>query len=118
MTAMDNGLAINPQDHIPRPQTGAPGRTVTVQAGDYDALGLDQAEGFRQVAGQRLNLHAQPAADDPATLDDLFHDVNGQMRRDGEADALGAAGLGKNGSIDADQPAMGVNQRAAGVALV
>ena len=36
----------------------------------------------------------------------------------GEADALGAAGFGKNGGIDAQQIAMGIHQRAAGVARV
>ncbi|CRR61835.1 hypothetical protein PAERUG_P45_London_17_VIM_2_12_12_04800 [Pseudomonas aeruginosa] len=51
-------------------------------------------------------------------LDDRLHDLQGQLGRDGEADTLGAAGLGEDRRVDADQVAGSVHQRAAGVAGV
>ncbi|MCY1234110.1 hypothetical protein D9M72_466820 [compost metagenome] len=51
-------------------------------------------------------------------LDNGLHHFQGQLDRDGEADALGATGLGEDRGVDADQVAAGVDQGAAGVAGV
>ncbi|KPY93045.1 Uncharacterized protein ALO94_05565 [Pseudomonas syringae pv. spinaceae] len=65
-----------------------------------------------------MNLDAQPAANDLTVFDDRLHDIHRQLGRDSEADALRAAGLGKDRGIDADQIASGIHQRTARVAGV
>ncbi|RMT71390.1 hypothetical protein ALP41_00603 [Pseudomonas savastanoi pv. nerii] len=65
-----------------------------------------------------MNFDAQPATNDLTVLDDRLHDIHCQFGRNSEADALGAAGLGKNRGIDTDQIAAGVYQRTARVTRV
>ncbi len=65
-----------------------------------------------------MNFDAQPATNDLTVFDDRLHNVHRQLGRNGKADALRAAGLGKNRGIDADQIAAGVYQRTARVTRV
>ena len=51
-------------------------------------------------------------------FDQVIHDFLGNRGGSGEADALPAAVRRKDGGVDADQVAAGINQRAAGVAPV
>ena len=48
-------------------------------------------------------------------MDDLFHDAAGGGDRDGETDAQRAAGTRVDGSVDADQVSLCVNERTAGI---
>lgn len=116
MPAMHNGYTIFSVSHHPDASGGE--RAVANRPDTTMPSCLGQPEGFCQIIGQRLNFHAQPATNDSPALDDLFHHVQCQRCWDGKADALGAAGLGKDGGIDAYQLAVGINQRASGVALV
>ena len=77
-----------------------------------------QAERFGQFLGQRLYFDAQPATNHLAVLDDRLHHFHRQFHRDRKTDALGAAGLGEDRRVDAGQVAIGIHQRAAGVARV
>jgi len=49
-------------------------------------------------------------------LHEIIDDVAHEIRRDREAHALEAAGAAENGGIEADQAAVDVDERAAGVA--
>jgi len=49
-------------------------------------------------------------------LQNFLHYVFGQAGGDGEADSLVTAATGKHGGIDPDEIALGVDQRAAGIA--
>ena len=59
----------------------------------------------------------QPRVTD-AGLDDLLHHALGEAHGDREADALVAAGAREDERVDADQVAVGVDERAAGVARI
>src|SRR5207247_4575938 len=76
------------------------------------------AEAFGDVGGDRLNPHADPtAADRPLVLElgnDRLHGLGGDV----EGDADRAARLREDRSIDADDVAIHVEGRAAGIALV
>ena len=76
------------------------------------------AERLGKLLGQRLHLHAEPAANNLAVFDDRFHHLQRKLHRDGESDALRTAGLGNDGGVDADQVASCIHQRAARVATV
>ena len=70
------------------------------------------------MAGRHVLRHdAEVSAGHFAVLQDLVHDVAGQVHRNGEADALVAfRAVRDDGGVDADQFAAVVDQRAAGVA--
>ena len=51
-------------------------------------------------------------------LEDLIHHAAHHVHRDREADAVGAEVLREHGGVDADQLAVRVDQRAAGIAEI
>ena len=51
-------------------------------------------------------------------LEDLIHDATDHVHRDREADAVRAERLRQDGRVDADQLAVGVDERAAGIAEI
>ena len=65
-----------------------------------------------------LHFDAEPAAHDIAVVDDLLHDAVGERRGDGKADPLGAAGVGVDRGIDADELAIGVDEGTPGVTWI
>ena len=99
-------------------QAGFLRRTVTENPCDHDARTSRQTKRLRQFLSQRLHFDTQPAANHLAVLDDRLHHFHRQFDRDRETDALGAAGLGEDRRVDAGQVAIGIHQRAAGVAGV
>src|SRR6202012_2432995 len=68
--------------------------------------------------GHGAIVRADPAAYHVAGLDDLVEHVARAGDGNGEADAFGADGLADQRGVDANQVAVGVDQRAAGVAEV
>ena len=60
-----------------------------------------------QVVGEQTDI----AADDTAVLLDLFDDATHQVDGDREPDTFGFRVLRQDGGIDADQLAIGINQR-------
>ena len=86
---------------------------------DHGAVRVRRAELLGDLRRQRLQRDAgDGAALDLAELDQVVHHVPREVARDGEADALVAAGLAEDGGVDADELAARVDQRAAGVARV
>ena len=95
-------------------------RTVHVNVGDEDALGvLGQPELFSDIRGNTVGAaHAQIAARDPAGHHEAVHDGCGEVHRNGKADANVAARRREDGTVDPDETALGINERAARVAHV
>src|SRR6185312_8440722 len=52
---------------------------------------------------------------DAAGLKDAFHHAAGEVNRHGETNSLIATSATKDGGVEADEPAFGINQRAAGI---
>ena len=77
------------------------------------------AELGRLLVGQILRHESQPAAYHVAVRQDLLHDAAHQIDGNGKADAFGSpVGAVQHGGIDADQIAVGVDERAAGIAEI
>src|SRR5690606_34559991 len=93
-------------------------RPAAQHARDDDAVVALQTKGLGQVGRDVLGLDAQPAASDVAGGDDLLEDGLRGRGRYGKAYSQRTAGLGINGGIDADEPALGIDQRPARIARV
>ena len=65
-----------------------------------------------------MNRGAEETAYNVAVVDDLIHHALGKIDGNRKTHALIAAAAGKNGGVDADEFALGVDQRAAGIARV
>lgn len=111
-------FSIDREQDIAGADASRVGRAAAHDAGDQRTFGIRQAEGLGQFGRDFLRLDADPAARDRAGPDDLLHDAARTGHRDGEADAERAAGARVDGSIDADQVALAIDQRAAGVARI
>ena len=81
-------------------------------------MGRVQAEALGDVLRHLLNLHAKPAARHMALALEIHDDFPGHGSGDGEADADRAAGGREDGGVDANDLALEVEGRTAGVALV
>src|SRR5690606_32680358 len=86
--------------------------------GHQGTLGRIEAKAFRDVLGDRLDAHTEPATPRLTELDQLVDDIFGKLRRNGETDTDRAAGRRDDRRIDADDLALHVEQRPAGIALV
>ena len=111
-------LTVHFQHHVAGLEAGFIGGAFRQHIGDHHALAALHLEGVGQFLGEILNGHAEHAAAHFAVLDQLVHYVHRHVGGDGEADAHIAAGGGENGGVDADQLAVEIDQRAAGVARV
>ena len=94
------------------------GGAIGLDLGDQGALLVLQAEAFGNLGGDRLDAHTEPAARDFPVVAQIFDDVLGVIRRDGEADAHAAAGGGEDGGVDTDHLTFLVEGRATGIAAV
>ena len=101
-------------DCSPARAAGPPGttsaRTTPPSRGEAEAAASSRRD--------RLRAHADVAAAHAAVLADLLEDVADDVARRGEAEALVAAGLREDQRVDADEPALGVDQRPAAVARI
>ena len=77
---------------------------------------IDEALG--DVVGDLLDAHAEPAAPRLAELAELIDDGDRGVRRHRKADADRAAGRRDDRGVDADDVAVEVEQRAAGIAAI
>src|SRR5580700_393586 len=95
-----------------------PALTVGLSLRHQRAGGLLQAHAVGEIGCQRLDLHADPSAGHAALVAQLrdhgFHGVC----RNGKGDADGTAGWREDRRVDADDVAVDVKSRAAGIALV
>src|SRR5271167_3447396 len=86
--------------------------------GDQSPLDARRAEGPREIGGEILNRHADPPTPDLAVAEQLIHHIACHVDRDSEADADIAAAWRQDRGVDADQPTLQIDERAAGVAWV
>src|SRR5690606_315143 len=107
--AVAGGLAINAANKLARWHAGAWRRAPAIRAGARRARPALQAKGVGQLRRQRLDFDAQPATDDLAVFDNGLHHLQRKLDRDGEANALGPTGFGKNRGVDANQIAVRVD---------
>ncbi len=116
--ARDDVLAVERAHDVARAQSGLLGRAVGDHLGHQRAAEVLQAEGVGEVARQRLQRDAQPAALDAAAgLQAAQHRLH-RRAGDREADAVGTARAGVDRGVDADHAALQVDQRSAAVARV
>ncbi len=99
-------------------QAGFLRRTVAEDPGNHDARTPGQTKRLGQLLGQRLHFDPQPTANHLAVLDDRLHHFHCQLHRDRKTDALGATRFREDRGVDAGQVAIGIHQRAAGVARI
>ena len=99
-------------------EAGRRRRRILLDLRDERALGVLEVEAVGDILRHRLDLHAEPAARDLAVVLQLLHDALGDVARDGEADADAAARRREDRGVDADHLALGVEGRAAGIAVV
>src|SRR5204862_3340982 len=79
---------------------------------------LLEPNALRNVGGHRLNLDADPPTGHSTLVPELRHDRAHGARRDGERNADRAARGGEYRGVDADDVAVHVKGRPAGVAFV
>ena len=113
-----DGLAIHGRNHIAALDSRGGGRRILLRLRDKRAGGVFQSEIIRDVSGDGLNFNPDPAAGHNAILLELLHDGLDDVARNGEANADAAAGRRKDRCVDADHLALGVEGRAAGIAVV
>ena len=101
------GETVDRRDHVPRLDPAACGRRAGLDAGDDSAAVADLLDGRKGHAEQGVLGHLAGAQ----LVDHRLRRIDG----DGEADVLGLPG---DRGVDADDVALEVEQRAAGVARV
>ena len=83
-----------------------------------NALLAGQIKKWGDAGVNILHMNAQIAARDPAAADEAFHDVAGEIDGHGETDAFISHGIAFDHRVDADEPALGIHQRAAGISRI
>ena len=111
-------LAGEGDDDVVALETRLGGRAVGHDIGDQHAARAVEAEAVGDVVGHALVADADPAALDLAELAQLVGDLLHEVGRDREGKAGIGAGRRVDRGVDADHLAVGIEQRAARVALV
>ncbi len=106
-------LAVKRHDHVAALNAGFLGRATRHHLGHQGATRLVEPQFFHHLVGDRLDLHAEPAALGAAEFDQLLHHRPRHRRRHRKADADRAAGLREDRGVDANHLAGLVEQRAA-----
>src|SRR5947209_12427621 len=121
-----DGLAVDRLDHVARLEPGLVGGLAGLDLADHDAALVAVVDLRTDVVVDRAEHHAEIADAGPGTrrvhglarrLGERDRGLGHRVRRDREADALGRRGVGGR-LVDADDAAVVVDQRAAGVAGV
>ena len=94
--------AVDGDDQIAGVQTGPLGGRCSIDAGNDRTRGVRRAHCLREIRGQILDHHADPAALHFAIAQDLLHDLARHVDRHGEADPDIAAARRQDGGVDAD----------------
>src|SRR5262245_43950867 len=111
-------LAVELDDDIAGLDAGRLGRPLVIDARHQRAARGFEPEAFGDVVGDLLDAHAEPAAAHLAELAQLIDDGDRVLGRDRKADADRAARWRVDRRVDADDLAVHVEQRAAGIAAV
>src|SRR5215207_2841017 len=111
----DDGVALGRLGEPAQPRRG--GRAVRVELKYQQPFVNRQA--YAAQVGDGARVESELRADDAPLADELRQDALGDVDGDGEADAHGAAAVGREDlRVDADHAPLRVEQRAAGVARV
>src|SRR5208282_1744692 len=111
--------AVDADDQVAGLDTGAGRGTAGSDVGDQGTARPLQPEAFGDLRRHALELGAEPW-----TLDRSAAALGGRnhhpyhVRRNGEADALRAAGTRIDRGVDADEPAFEIDQSAAGISRI
>src|SRR5439155_8715031 len=116
--AVAGSLAFDFEDDVACLQSGTIRRAVLEHAADQHAVHILKRKRNGKLRGELLRLDAQPSARHLAIADDLLEHGARDRDRDREADALRAAVLRIDRTVDADQIAPRVDQRTAGIAQI
>src|SRR5439155_10999742 len=73
---------------------------------------------FSQLGSEWLHRCADVAANNATLFAQTLHHVASEIRRNGEANALASTASAENRGVNAQQPALGIDKRTAGVAHV
>ena len=118
VTRLLDVLAVEAQDHVADLDPGL-GRGVALEhLGDQCAARPVEREPLRDLVGDALDPDPEPAAPGAAEFAKLVDHRLGEVRRDREPDADAAARRREDGGVDADQLALHIEKRSAGIAAV
>src|SRR6185312_12903478 len=113
-----DGVAVERDDHIARLDAGRLGRALVVDTGHQRATRLADTEAFGEFIRHFLNAHPEPPAPRFAVFLQLIEHRDRAVGRNRETDADRAAGRRDDCRVDADDLAVEIEQRAAGIAAV
>ena len=117
--ALRTGSLPSAGHQVAGPHAGRERRAVHQNIHHRDAAARDDAELRRLLIRQILRHESQPAADHVAMLQDLLHDAAHEIDGNRKTDPFGSAGGAvQHGGVDADQVALRVDERAAGIAEI
>ena len=114
----EDRLAVEVRDEIVTLQADERGRSTWSHVADAQRGRRIDAQRRRRRARHFLGFDAQPAASHAAVREDLVHHAAHHVHRNREADAVGAKVLRQHRGVDADQLALRVDERAAGIAEI
>src|SRR6185312_13323611 len=113
-----NRMVVEFDDDIAVLQTSFVRRTIRNHVANQRALVVFEIKLAGEIGCEALNHHAEITAGDVTGLDEAFHHGPSEIGRNGEADTLIAAGTAQDGGVDADQTAINIDKRTAGIAGV
>src|SRR5215813_13082 len=113
-----NRRAVDRNDKVVGPQSGAFGGRALFNARDHRALRVCGAERLGDIGSEVLDRHTDAAALDLAVADQLVHHLARHVNRYREADADISSGWGNDRRIDTDNPALHVDKRTTRIARI
>ena len=116
--AVDDLVAVEFAQNVAALESGVAGRGIRRDLADDGSGGIRKIEEAGVVGSDIVHADAQIAVMHRAGLDDGFGRGLGDLRGNGEACAGEGAVVGDDEGVDADQLAMRIDQRSAGVAGV
>ena len=116
LVAVGDGLAVDLENDVACLDARFRCRAVGGDVANDDSLRVLFAEGFGHGWSYVLRIDAEIGAGNVTVLQDLVHNLASEIGRNGKADALAASGtVGDDGSVDADEFAAIIDERAAGI---
>ena len=113
-----DGEPVDLDDPVAGLDAGRLGWSLVVDACDQRAARGRDVEALADVVGDLLNPHAEPAAARLAVLAQLIDNGDGAVRGNGKADSNRTPRRRDDRGIDADDLAVEVEQRSAGIAAI
>src|SRR5580704_11457548 len=111
-------VTVEFDDDVARLDATGLGRALVVHAGYQRAVRRLDAQALGNIVSDLLDTHAEPTAPGLAELPKLIEHRHRGVGRHGEADADRAARRRDDRGVDADDFAIEIEQRAAGIAAI